>query len=138
MDRHISNAHAMVEFLNQHDAVSWVKHPSMTNHHDHDLATTLLPRGAGSIISFGVKGGRKAGSAFIEAVELASHLANVGDAKTLVIHPGSTTHSHLTPEQMAASGTTEDLIRLSVGLEHIDDIKADFDRALKISQKAAG
>ena len=138
MDRHMSNAHAMVEFLNQHDAVSWVKHPSMNDHHDHDLAATLLPHGAGSIISFGVKGGRKAGSAFIEAVELASHLANVGDAKTLVIHPGSTTHSHLTPEQMMASGTTEDLIRLSVGLEHIDDIKADFDRALKISQKAAG
>lgn len=136
MDRHMSNAHAMVEFLDSHEAVAWVDHPSKPDHHDHDLAKQLLPKGAGSIIAFGVKGGRAAGAAFTEHVELASHLANVGDAKTLVIHPGSTTHSHLTPQQMADSGTTEDLIRLSVGLENIDDLKADLDRALKMSQRA--
>ncbi|HSH11633.1 MAG TPA: PLP-dependent transferase, partial [Ilumatobacter sp.] len=95
----------------------------------------LYPKGAGAILSFGVKGGRDAGRKFIEAVQLASHLANVGDAKTLVIHPGSTTHRQLTPEQLAASGISDDLVRLSVGLEDPDDIIEDLARALKASQR---
>ena len=98
----------------------------------------LLPKGAGSVIAFGVKGGRKAGAAFIENVQVASHLANVGDAKTLVIHPASTTHSHISAEDMKTGGLSDDMIRLSVGLENIDDLKADFDRALKIAARAAG
>ena len=138
MDRHMANAHAMVTFLKSHDAVAWVRHPSDPAHPDYELAKDILPKGAGSIISFGIKGGRQAGATFIENVELASHLANVGDAKTLVIHPGSTTHSHLTPDQLVASGTSEDLVRLSVGLEHIDDIKTDLNRALSLSQKRGG
>ena len=95
----------------------------------------LYPKGAGSILSFGVKGGRGAGRKFIEAVQLASHLANVGDAKTLVIHPGSTTHGQLTAEQLVTSGISEDLIRLSIGLEDADDIIEDLERALKASQR---
>jgi O-acetylhomoserine (thiol)-lyase len=96
----------------------------------------ILPNGGGSMIGFGVKGGRAAGSAFIESVELASHLANVGDAKTLVIHPASTTHSHISAEDMKAGGLSEDMIRLSVGLESIEDLKADFNQALKAAARA--
>jgi O-acetylhomoserine (thiol)-lyase len=102
------------------------------------VAKRLLAKGAGSVIAFGVKGGRKAGQAFIENVRLASHLANVGDARTLVIHPASTTHSHISAEDMKAGGLSEDMIRLSVGLEHIDDLKDDFDRALKAAMRSRG
>src|SRR5690606_12198833 len=116
-------------------AVAWVLHPELESHPDHARAARLLPKGAGSIVSFGVKGGRAAGSRFIEALQLASHLANVGDAKTLVIHPASTTHQQMTAEQLAAAGVGEDMIRLSVGLEDADDIAADLDQALKASQK---
>ncbi len=136
MEKHISNARAMVEFLQNHDMVSWVKHPELPDHPDHEVAKRILPNGAGSMIGFGVKGGRDAGAAFIESVEVASHLANVGDAKTLVIHPASTTHSHISAEDMKAGGLTEDMIRLSVGLESIEDLKADFNRALKIAGRA--
>ena len=94
-------------------------------------------KGAGSIIGFGIKGGRDAGAAFIENVEVASHLANVGDAKTLVIHPASTTHSHISAEDMKAGGLSDDMIRLSVGLENFDDLKADFDKALKVASRVA-
>jgi O-acetylhomoserine (thiol)-lyase len=135
MERHMRNTHAVLEFLTRHPAVAWVLHPELPEHPDHALARRLLPKGAGSIVSFGVKGGRPAGSKFIETVKLASHLANVGDAKTLVIHPASTTHQQLTAEQLKAAGVGEDMIRLSVGLEDADDITADLDQALKASQK---
>ncbi len=138
MERHMANTAALVEFLSNHDMVSWVRHPSLPDHPDHEVANRLLPNGAGSIVGFGVKGGREAGAAFIENVQIASHLANVGDAKTLVIHPASTTHSHISAEDMKAGGLTEDMIRLSVGLENIDDLKQDFDRALKAASKAVG
>ena len=135
MARHVSNTERVVQMLLANDAVSWVKHPNVPSHPDHELAKRLYPKGAGAILSFGVKGGRQAGRKFIEAVQLATHLANVGDAKTLVIHPGSTTHGQLTPAQLEASGISEDLIRLSVGLEDPDDIVEDLERALKASQR---
>ena len=138
MERHMKNTHLMLDYLGSHEAVSWVRHPDLPNHRDHDLAKKLLPKGAGSIIAFGVKGGRKAGAVFIENVKLASHLANVGDAKTLVIHPASTTHSHISAEDMKAGGLSDDMIRLSVGLENFDDLKADFDTALKRASRIAG
>jgi O-acetylhomoserine (thiol)-lyase len=135
MARHIDNTDRVLEMLQANDAVSWVKHPRVPSHPDFELAQRLYPKGAGAILSFGVKGGRDAGRKFIEAVQLASHLANVGDAKTLVIHPGSTTHGQLTPQQLEASGISEDLVRLSVGLEDADDIIEDLARALKASQR---
>jgi O-acetylhomoserine (thiol)-lyase len=136
MERHMANTAAVLDFLGKHPAVAWVVHPSLPSHPDHALAARILPRGAGSIISFGVKGGRAAGARFIEGCALASHLANVGDAKTLVIHPASTTHLQLGPEQLAAVGLRDDMVRLSVGLEDPADINADLDRALRASQKA--
>jgi O-acetylhomoserine (thiol)-lyase len=135
MARHIDNTDRVLEMLQADDAVTWVKHPRVPDHPDHDLAERLYPKGAGAILSFGVKGGRAAGRKFIEAVQLASHLANVGDAKTLVIHPGSTTHGQMTPEQLEVAGISEDLVRLSVGLEDPDDIIDDLARALKTSQR---
>lgn len=137
MERHMANTAKMLDFLTSHDQVSWVKHPALAQHPDHETALRLMPKGQGSIISMGVKGGRAAASAFIESVGLASHLANVGDAKTLVIHPGSTTHSHITAEAMEAAGLTDDLVRISVGLEDFDDIAADFTQALKAAGRAA-
>jgi O-acetylhomoserine (thiol)-lyase len=121
--------------LTANKAVDWVLHPSLENHPDHALAKTLLPRGAGSIISFGIKGGRPAGRKFIEALKLTSHLANVGDAKTLVIHPASTTHQQMDAEQLKAAGIGEELIRLSVGIEAAQDIIDDLAQALRFSQK---
>jgi len=141
MQRHMDNTAAMLDFLTGHDAVAWVKHPTLPDHPSHELVKRMLPRGAGSIIVFGLKGGRDAGKAFIEAVELSSHLANVGDAKTLVIHPASTTHSHISAEAMVEGGLSDDMIRLSVGLEDIADITADFElgfrAAARIAAKAA-
>jgi O-acetylhomoserine (thiol)-lyase len=138
MERHMANTAKMLDFLTNHDGISWVKHPTLPDHPDHEIAKRLMPKGAGSVIACGVKGGRDAGRAFIENVQVATHLANIGDAKTLVIHPGSTTHSHLTPEAMAAAGLTDDLLRISVGLEDIDDIKADFNQALRAASKVGG
>lgn len=135
MERHVRTTEQVVGFLAEHEAVTWVSHPSSPTHPDHDLAARLLPRGAGAIASFGVAGGREAGKRFIESVRLASHLANVGDAKTLVIHPASTTHQQLDAASLAAAGIGEDLIRLSVGLEDPDDIIDDLARALRASQK---
>ena len=135
MERHMANTAKMLDFLTNHEGISWVKHPTLPDHPDHAVAKRLMPKGAGSIIACGIKGGRDAGRAFIENVQVATHLANVGDAKTLVIHPGSTTHSHLTPEAMAAAGLTDDLLRISVGLEDFDDIKADFKQALRAASK---
>ena len=130
MARHVANTERVLAFLKSHPAVSYLVHPSLPDHPDHALAQRLLPRGAGSIVSFGVKGGRAAGARFIEACRLASHLANVGDAKTLVIHPASTTHRQLSKEELEKAGVSEDMIRLSVGIEHVDDLIADLDQAL--------
>jgi O-acetylhomoserine (thiol)-lyase len=135
MQRHMDNTFALLDFLKGHEDVAWVRHPNLADHPGHEVAKRLMPRGAGSIISFGVKGGRDAGRAFIEAVQLASHLANVGDAKTLVIHPASTTHSHIDAEAMKQGGLSDDMIRLSVGLEDIDDIKADFENGFRAARK---
>ena len=135
MQRHVSNTEAVVDSLVANDAVSWVKYPSVPDHPDHELAKELYPRGTGAIFSFGVRGGRDAGSKFIEAVRLASHLANVGDAKTLVIHPASTTHQQMSAEDLDEAGVGEDLVRLSVGLEDPQDLIDDLERALKASQR---
>jgi O-acetylhomoserine (thiol)-lyase len=136
MQRHMDNTRTLLDFLTAHEDVAWVRHPDLPEHPGHDIAKRLMPRGAGSIIAFGVKGGREAGRAFIEAVQLASHLANVGDAKTLVIHPASTTHSHIDAEAMKAGGLSDDMIRLSVGLEDMDDIQADFQNGFKAARRA--
>jgi len=138
MDRHASNTAKMLEYLSAHEQVSWVSHPNLPAHRSHELAKKYLPKGAGSIVSFGVKGGRDAGKAFIENVELASHLANVGDAKTLIIHPATTTHSRIDAEALVAAGITEDMIRLSVGLEDVKDLQADFETGFRAAQKVAG
>ena len=127
----MENIVRVFDFLAGHEAVSWVVHPSRPDHPDAALAARLLPRGAGSVVSFGVHGGREGGRRFIEALRLASHLANVGDAKTLVIHPASTTHQQLSAKQLAAAGVGEDMVRLSVGLEAADDIIADLGQALR-------
>jgi O-acetylhomoserine (thiol)-lyase len=135
MARHVETALAVARFLETHAAVAWVLHPGLASHPDHALAARLLPKGAGSMIAFGIKGGRAAGRAFIERVRLFSHLANVGDAKSLVIHPASTTHQQMSTAELDAAGVGEDLIRLSIGLEDPDDILDDLDQALKASQK---
>ena len=134
--RHVENAVKVVAFLKQHPAVAWVAHPSLPEHPDHALAQRLFPRGCGSIVSFGIKGGRAAGARFIDSVRLASHLANVGDAKTLVIHPASTTHQQMDAAGLKAAGVGEDMVRLSVGLEDAADIVEDLGQALRASQKA--
>jgi len=136
MQRHVANTARVLDFLTRNEAVAWVLHPSLPEHPDHALAGRLLPKGAGSIVSFGIKGGRPAGARFIEACRLASHLANVGDAKTLVLHPASTTHQQMTAAQLAAAGVGEDMVRLSIGLEDPDDIVEDLRQALRASQKA--
>jgi O-acetylhomoserine (thiol)-lyase len=137
MARHIANARAVLAFLSGHKAVQWVSHPELPSHPDHALAKRLLPRGACSIFSFGIKGGRAAGARFIDRLRLWSHLANVGDAKSLVIHPGSTTHQQMDAAALRAAGIGEELVRLSVGLEDPDDLVADLDQALVASQRAA-
>ncbi|HJL82306.1 MAG TPA: O-acetylhomoserine aminocarboxypropyltransferase [Acidimicrobiales bacterium] len=135
MARHVENTRKVIDMLDTNDAVEWIKHPEHPSHPDHELAARLYPKGAGAMLSFGVQGGRDAGRKFIEAVRLASHLANVGDAKTLVIHPGSTTHQQMSTEDLEAAGISENLIRLSVGLEDADDICADLSQALRASQR---
>lgn len=131
MERHCANALNVAEFLKGHPLVSWVSYPGLPDHSSYELARKYLPKGAGSMLGFGIKGGKEAGIKFINSVELLSHLANVGDAKSLVIHPASTTHQQLTQDEQLASGVTEDFIRMSVGIEDIDDIIADIDQALK-------
>jgi O-acetylhomoserine (thiol)-lyase len=135
MDRHMQNTLAVLETLKSNKAVEWVLHPSLEDHPDYQLAKRLLPRGAGSIISFGIKGGRASGRKFIESLRLISHLANVGDAKTLVIHPASTTHQQMDAAQLKAAGIGEELVRLSVGIEASADIIDDLSFALRASQK---
>ena len=135
VERHVANTAAVLDFLKKNPAVEWVLHPTLPDHPDHALAKDLLPRGAGSIVSFGIKGGRAAGRKFIEALRLVSHLANVGDAKSLVIHPASTTHQQMDAAQLKAAGIGEELIRLSVGIEAAADIIDDLAQALRFSQK---
>jgi O-acetylhomoserine (thiol)-lyase len=134
MERHCSNALKVAQFLEQHPLVSWVSYPGLPSHPSYELAKKYLPKGAGGMVGFGIKGGKEAGIRFINSVKLLSHLANVGDAKSLVIHPASTTHQQLSEEEQLASGVTPDFIRLSVGLETVDDIIADIDQALAKSQ----
>lgn len=135
MPRHCENGLAVAKYLESHPLVEWVNYPGLPSHPDYALTQKYLPKGCGAILGFGVKGGRNAARKFIESVKLASHLANIGDAKTLVIHPASTTHSQQTSEELQAAGITDDYVRVSVGLEDIGDITADFDQALKASQK---
>jgi O-acetylhomoserine (thiol)-lyase len=130
MDRHVANAREVVALLTSHPGVAWVNYPELPGSPSRDLAARYLPAGAGSMVTFGIRGGRAAGERFIAACELCSHLANVGDAKTLVIHPATTTHRRLDEAALAASGVTEDMIRVSVGIETAADILHDIDRAL--------
>jgi O-acetylhomoserine (thiol)-lyase len=128
--RQCENALALAKWLESHPAVSWVNYPGLPTHPQHALAMRFLPRGQGAMLGFGIKGGQDAAVRFIESVRLASHLANVLDSKTLVIHPASTTHQQLTEAEQMAAGVTRDYIRVSVGTEHIEDIIKDFDQAL--------
>ena len=137
MDNHLSNAKQVAAWLQADERVTYVNYAGLESHPQHAQAKELLPMGVGSVFSFGVKGGREAGSKFIEALQLASHLANIGDARTLVLHPASTTHQQLSAEQLVSAGVPEDLIRLSVGLEDVEDILWDLDQALTASQEAA-
>ena len=131
VQRSCDNALALARWLQERDEVSWVSYPGLEGHPYHERAKKYLTNGFGAVLAFGVAGGAEAGKAFVDNVKLASHLANVGDAKTLVIHPSSTTHQQLSDEEQQAAGVTPDLIRASVGIEHIDDIKADFAQALE-------
>jgi O-acetylhomoserine (thiol)-lyase len=135
MPRHCENALKLAQWLEKHKSVNWVNYPGLQSHPDYALAKKYMPNGQSAILGFGIKGGKKAGIKFIDSVELASHLANIGDSKTLVIHPASTTHQQLTEAEQLAAGVTADYVRVSVGTEHIDDIIADFDQALKVSQR---
>ena len=131
MERHCGNALAVAQWLKSHPNVSWVRYPGLTDDPAYPVASRYLKRGFGGMVVFGTKGGRAAGEKFINSLKLLSHLANVGDAKSLALHPASTSHSQLTEEQQREGGLTPELVRLSIGLEHIDDIKDDIDQALK-------
>jgi len=130
MERHCANAAAVAGYLARHPRVTWVTYPGLASHPTHALARRYLANGYGALVGFGIQGGLEAGRRFIDSLKLFSHLANIGDAKSLAIHPASTTHSQLTPEEKEAAGAPEDFVRLSVGIEHIDDILADLDQAL--------
>lgn len=138
MERHSQNAQRIAEFLEGHAAVNWVLYPGLKSHPQYDLAVKYSTHGYGAILGFGIKGGLEAGKQLIRHIELFSHLANVGDAKSLIIHPASTTHSQLTPDEQTETGVTPDFVRLSVGLETVDDLISDLDQALKAAVKAAG
>ncbi len=130
MERHVQNAQAVAEFLEDHPKVGWVIYPGLESHPDHERAKRYLPKGPSAVLGFGAKGGREAGAKFIDSLKLFSHVANLGDAKSLAIHPASTTHSQLTEEEQKAAGVSPDFIRLSIGLEDIEDILWDLDQAL--------
>jgi O-acetylhomoserine (thiol)-lyase len=136
MERHCSNALAVAQFLLNHPQVAWVNYPALQDNPYHALAQKYLPKGCGAVLSFGIKGGTQAGTKFIEAAQFMSHLANIGDAKTLIIHPASTTHRQMSEEEQISAGVAPDMIRLSVGLETLDDILWDVDQALAASAKA--
>jgi O-acetylhomoserine (thiol)-lyase len=133
--QHCENALEIARFLKQHPLVSWVTYPGLPEHPSHKLAVKYLKKGFGGLVGFGIKGGLEAGRKFINSVKLFSHLANIGDAKSLVIHPASTTHQQLTAQEQAETGVTSDYVRLSIGIEDLEDIKADIDQALQASQK---
>jgi len=135
MARHVENTARLLTWLQTQEAVAWVRHPSLPAHPDHAIGARLMPRGQGSVLTFGLRGGREAGRVFVDALALVSHLANVGDAKTLVIHPASTTHRQLDAEALAKAGIGEDMIRLSVGLEDPEDLIADLAQALRRAGK---
>ncbi len=134
MERHCKNALAVAQHLEKHERVSWVSYPGLSSHPNHDLAQKYLSRGAGAIMTFGIKGGLEAGRKFIDSLKVFSLLANVGDAKSLVIHPASTTHSQLSPEQLVGAGVSEDMVRLSIGIEDVRDLIEDLDQALAASK----
>lgn len=133
VQRHADNALAVARWLEKHPQVAWVNYPGLESHATYALARKYLPKGAGAILGFGIVGGRAAGARFIDSLQLFSHLANIGDAKSLAIHPASTTHQQLTPEEQLSTGVTEDFVRLSIGLEDLDDILADLEQALAAS-----
>jgi O-acetylhomoserine (thiol)-lyase len=133
MDKHSANALAVAKFLQSHRSVSWVNYPGLENNKYHGLAKKYLPAGASGLLNFGVRGGAKAGEKFIEAATFMSHLANIGDAKTLVIHPASTTHRQLSEDELARAGVRPDMIRLSVGIEDVEDILWDIDKSLRLA-----
>jgi O-acetylhomoserine (thiol)-lyase len=135
MERHSSNALEVAQYLEKHESVEWVNYPGLASHPSYDLAQKYLPKGQGAILTFGIKGGVEAGKKLINSVKLFSHLANVGDSKSLIIHPASTTHSQLEGEKLASTGVTPGMIRLSVGTESIDDIIFDLEQAIQASQK---
>ncbi len=135
MRRHSENALAVAKFLETHPAVEWVNYPGLPSHPDYANAKKYLPDGQGAIVGFGIKGGKAAGVKLINGVKLFSHLANIGDAKSLIIHPATTTHSQLTADEQAQTGVTPEYVRLSIGIEDIADITADLDQALKGSQR---
>ena len=135
LERHTENALEVAKYLQNHELVEWVNYPGLESSKYYDLAKKYLPNGAGAIVTFGIKGGFDAGKKFINSVKLFSLLANIGDAKSLVIHPASTTHSQLTPVEQESTGVTADLIRLSVGIEDVRDIIGDIEQALKLSQE---
>ncbi|KAF9927188.1 Homocysteine synthase [Linnemannia zychae] len=137
VQRSVDNTLALAQHLENHPGVEWVSYPGLASHPSHAYAKKVLQHGFGAVLSFGIKGGAQAGAKFVDSVKLASHLANVGDAKTLVISPAATTHQQLTDEEQLAAGVTKDLIRVSVGIEHIDDIKADFDQAIAAALQKA-
>jgi O-acetylhomoserine (thiol)-lyase len=136
MEKHIANTRKVVAFLAQNEAVESVAYPELPTHPDNELAKRILPRGCGAVFSFSLKGGRAAGRRFIETLKVFSHLANVGDAKSLVIHPATTTHYRMDEAALRAAGITEGTVRLSIGLESADDLVEDLGRALYASQKA--
>jgi O-acetylhomoserine (thiol)-lyase len=134
VQRHVENAQAVAEYLEQHPAVAWVNYPGLPSHESYNRAKKYLPKGAGAVLGFGIQGGRQAGRTFIDNLKLFSHLANVGDARSLAIHPATTTHQQLSAEEQASSGVTDDYIRLAVGIEDINDILWDLDQALTVAQ----
>ncbi|RJP94050.1 MAG: O-acetylhomoserine aminocarboxypropyltransferase/cysteine synthase [Desulfobacteraceae bacterium] len=133
MDRHCSNAMHVAQFLKKHPKVTWVRYPGLADDPSHSIAGRYLKKGFGAMVVFGIQGGRNAGEKFIDSLGLFSHLANVGDAKSLALHPASTSHSQLSEEEQTASGLTPDLVRLSIGIEHIDDILGDLEQALNMA-----
>jgi len=133
MKEHIANTKKIVAYLKDHPAVKWVLHPDEPSHPNYELAQKYLPKGAGAVVVFGIEGGREAGAKLIDNISLWSHVANVGDAKSLIIHPASTTHQQLTAEEMKKSGVTEDLVRLSIGIENVDDLIEELESALEIA-----
>jgi len=135
MKQHCENAYKIAEFLESNENVSWVSYPGLQSHPDYKLAKKILPKGSGAILTFGIKGGKEAGKKFIEKLNLFSHLANIGDAKSLVIHPASTTHQQMTSEMLESAGIGEDLVRLSIGIEDDDDLIYDLRQALRASQR---